>query len=132
MSYIHRCDFVHIFLRKCEIEYIKILLYSIFVYRLRNNYNTSLNIPTQSNLCSCLIIFFANLCENWIAEEIIQSFIERCPSLWNYIIFFHCFEVEFLLEEWVHFYLVNHWLYLKCFAKVCQNMRIAVSHTDCL
>lgn len=130
MADVHRLDSVHVFLRQGKIKHIKVLLNAFFTNRLRDNNYTSLNIPTKSYLRRGFAVLFADAGQYRMIKEIMQALIERTPSFRHHIVLFHRFQIQFLLEERMHFHLINHRLDFKGFAKIGQYLRIAVRHAD--
>ena len=71
------CDLLNIIIRKQEIPNADILLHTLYMNRLRQDRNSSLNIPFQCDLCCGLSVFFSDLRKNRVCEDAVFSFGKR-------------------------------------------------------
>src|SRR5699024_2930367 len=97
------CDLRHIICTELEIPDVHVLLYTVFVHRLRNNDYISLGIPSQSDLCSALSIFLTDLCQHRVGKDAMTALCERSPRFRNNSVLLHKRKCILLLKERMKF-----------------------------
>lgn len=122
-------NFLHIFIGKSKIPYVKILFNSLLMHRFWNDHNTSLNIETKCNLCRCFVILITDFREYRMCENTMTAFCERSSCFKNNFEFLCSFNSLFLMEERMTFYLIDHWLNLTVQTEVSYTLRVEIADT---
>lgn len=76
---IERCDSGHIFIGKCEIKNVDVLLHPFDVGGLGDDDDTPLYQPAKRNLSDTFAVFATDFSKHRIGEEVVSSFGERSP-----------------------------------------------------
>lgn len=122
---------LHVLAVESEVEYVDVLLHALFVDRLWDDNDASLDEVSQCHLGSTFAVLVAYFNQSLVVEEIIAALGKRPPCHDVCPIFPHYLLGDDLLVEYMGFNLVDHRRYFAELCQVDETVGIEVRHTYC-
>ena len=98
--------------------------------RLRNDYDSSLNVPAQHDLCGSLLIFLCNLRNHRVIKSTSSALSKGSPCFQLNTVFVCPFLQILLLIENMGLYLIHHRLNTVKGSEIHHSVYIEVRNTD--
>lgn len=98
--------------------------------RLRNDYDSSLNVPAQHDLCRSLLVSLCKLHNHWVIKSTTSTLSKGSPCFQLNTIFVSPLLQVLLLVENMGLYLIHHRLNTVKESKIHHSVYIEVGNTD--